>query len=372
MKNAIHRALKKLEIAVACLQTAPCFSRSYRRMLSRGLRWHQHRGFTVEEMRENGLLDPDLPDEQIELFLSRKEATALQKAVNPLSFAPLLKNKAFFYKYLSATGLPHPEVLAIFNRQTAGVSSSGRILSSREDWIDYLENETPDEFMIKPIYGATGRGIKRLLKENHALTDGENRMTCAGLYDLMQSYPDSPGYLLQRRAFNHPAIVEFTAKETLHTLRIVTYVNRDRRPEVLFAALKFILDSGVIDNFRHGQTGNLFGFIDTEKGRIKSVIRKSAGEKQAVFLDRHPITQRSFSELAIPCWAESLDLVYRAALEFLPIRSIGWDVAVTPEGPCLIEGNFWWDPYNRKRYKHRIIEDLGFDPFQEKIRRKPL
>jgi hypothetical protein len=39
-------------------------------------------------------------------------------------------------------------------------------------------------------------------------------------------------------------------------------------------------------------------------------------------------------------------LVFRAARLFLPLRTIGWDVAIAPDGPILMEGNAYWDPFN--------------------------
>ena len=39
-------------------------------------------------------------------------------------------------------------------------------------------------------------------------------------------------------------------------------------------------------------------------------------------------------------------LAEQAARAFLPLRTVGWDIAVTPEGPTLIEGNPFWDPSN--------------------------
>ena len=38
-------------------------------------------------------------------------------------------------------------------------------------------------------------------------------------------------------------------------------------------------------------------------------------------------------------------LVERSALLFQPMRTLGWDVAVTPRGPVVIEANNWWAPF---------------------------
>jgi len=61
-------------------------------------------------------------------------------------------------------------------------------------------------------------------------------------------------------------------------------------------------------------------------------------------VDRHPETGVTFSGFQLPFWAEVCALARRAARAFLPIRTIGWDFAMTAGGPCLIEGNFWADP----------------------------
>ena len=54
--------------------------------------------------------------------------------------------------------------------------------------------------------------------------------------------------------------------------------------------------------------------------------------------------ERFFAEL--PIGAAAKELVTSAALTFLPLRTIGWDVALTPMGPVLIEGNAWWGPFH--------------------------
>jgi len=42
----------------------------------------------------------------------------------------------------------------------------------------------------------------------------------------------------------------------------------------------------------------------------------------------------------LPFWQEVQSLAETAAQNFLPIRTIDWDIALTPKGPVLIEGNF--------------------------------
>ena len=45
---------------------------------------------------------------------------------------------------------------------------------------------------------------------------------------------------------------------------------------------------------------------------------------------------------SLPMFAECCELARRAALLLLPMRTLGWDIAITPDGPVLLEGNNWW------------------------------
>lgn len=41
-------------------------------------------------------------------------------------------------------------------------------------------------------------------------------------------------------------------------------------------------------------------------------------------------------------WEEAFALVRGAAPHFLPLRTLGWDIAITPDGPMIIEANAHW------------------------------
>jgi hypothetical protein len=45
----------------------------------------------------------------------------------------------------------------------------------------------------------------------------------------------------------------------------------------------------------------------------------------------------------------------------LPLRAIGWDIAITPCGIKIVEGNIWWNPLNRQRWKDIIEAELPYE-----------
>ena len=70
----------------------------------------------------------------------------------------------------------------------------------------------------------------------------------------------------------------------------------------------------------------------------------------------HPRTGLRFEGFQLPLWQDLCDLVIGSAKKFLPIQTIGWDVAVTSKGPVIVEANMFWDPPNAHK---RMGEVLG-------------
>lgn len=58
---------------------------------------------------------------------------------------------------------------------------------------------------------------------------------------------------------------------------------------------------------------------------------------------KHPDTEILFSEFLAPQFEEAKQLCVKAHRLLNGIHSIGWDVAITKDSPCLIEGNDNWE-----------------------------
>jgi glutathione synthase/RimK-type ligase-like ATP-grasp enzyme len=57
------------------------------------------------------------------------------------------------------------------------------------------------------------------------------------------------------------------------------------------------------------------------------------------WLDRHPNSGAQIQGRIVPQWAEMRDLAERAHRAFDDRVVVGWDIAPTPDGPILVEGN---------------------------------
>lgn len=196
----------------------------------------------------------------------------------------------------------------------------GRSFYVPEDGIDklklFLKNNK--EFMIKPVDGLGGADVKKMKS-----TDVKNK-------------DEFFNYLKDNRMFLEELIVQHKKMNTLcsssvNTLRVMTFVNNNKS-EILYAALR--VGNGVyeVDNFHKGGMGVS---IDTRTGKLKG----EAIDKDLNHFKKHPKTNIYFNNYEIPYWNEVKELVLKAALVNQKIQVVGWDVAITKNGPVLVEGN---------------------------------
>lgn len=368
MKKFFRDITNKLCILHLCAKSTPHFLRRGWRTVAFAIKLYNERRFMPQEMFAKGLLNPDSKDRALQIFLSRKEGTELQEAINPVIFAPTLKNKALFYEMLNLAGLPHPEVFAIFNKNTAGCDSSGNIIESKQQWENFFENHVPNEFVMKPAYGSEGKGFKCIARRDDGFYSGNKRYSAEQLYFEMMDYHHCDCYIIQRKLTNHRAFESITGLKALQTVRVVTFVRKDSLPVLIWSLPKFIVGDNVVDNTCHGGTNNFYCFADSQTGRVGRGFVFCPENGAIKDIVRHPDTGKSVEGFMLPCWDEVVELVKSASKVFLPIRSIGWDIAITDEGPFIVEGNIWWEVGGKVKALKPIIDDLGYYPKGFKMR----
>ncbi len=314
-------------------------------LLLRALLVRKKAGFWPREALAAGLLDPRLPDAALGGRIPKRRLTAVQRWLNPRAVACLTGDKAIFYLYCAALGLPTPRLLAVF-ATPAGFTAAGEPLSGLRAW-EGLFDSLPSEFVVKPADGEYGRGIHVFRRSGDAFVDAKGASySPATLYDWLASGASVRKLVIQERLFAHPDLERLSGTRSLQTLRVVTYVEPGGGVDVCDALLKIIVGDAWVDNFEGGRTGNLFARVRIADGVLGPAVGRDPNGFGLVSHVSHPRTGVPLSGLPLPGFAEALGLVRRAASLFLPLRTIGWDVALTAGGPVLVEGNIEWDPVN--------------------------
>ncbi len=175
-------------------------------------------------------------------------------------------------------------------------------------------------FMAKALDGMCGKGVEKL-----KLAD------FGSVAVLKEKLVADNQPLLEEIIEQHPAVNEIYAN-SVNTVRICTIKGKDEKPEIVFACMRFGRGESAVDNFN---AGGMSAVCDIETGRLVG----SAIDKSGNLFEAHPDSKTAFDRFEIPYWDESAELVKKAAEMSKHIRYIGWDIAITPTGPVIVEGN---------------------------------
>jgi len=264
-----------------------------------------------------------LPAKMMERFIEES---------NPKSHVELALNKRLFSQEMSKVGLPVVRDLFVVVGDDKIYSGEGQLLSYVEFQGEVAQSTK--NFFFKPTFGSLGKGAFNMSPgEIHKRGNDEF------VRRLFQDFPEKleRSYLVQHAIEQHQTLASL-ASQSVNTVRIDTFWD-GKRIVTNSAVLRVGNGISPTDNWA---AGGLIVKIDFATGKLVGLGKRKAKFGKQNF-ERHPVSGVTFAELQLPYWAEVKTLAERAALELLPLRCIGWDVAITVDGPVLIEANDNYD-----------------------------
>ncbi|GEM_PF-3107935 len=247
----------------------------------------------------------------------------------------LVQDKNRFAAQCARFELPHVPTLAVFEKGKQALPE-----------IPFMPNVPA--LWIKDLHGTGGSGAQRFFRENESYRDSKgNQWTPQQLVEMLQSRT----CIVQPCIFNHPVIANIS-NDKLASLRVITGIHRNGIAEVI----------GCVFYLPHGNrltsVAGITCAIDSETGRIERAIFLGHGNAD---LDRHPDTGKPIAGTVLPFWSQSLELARRAhETAFAPFVTLGWDIALTPEGPVLLETNKGWGPMHYQIVYRRPLGQTRF------------
>lgn len=179
------------------------------------------------------------------------------------------------------------------------------------------------DYVIKPTSLRWGEGVTFLLidKSLNILKDPEIQSSIDAFRVL----------LIEDRVINHLEM-ERLSSFSLNTLRIVTIRLKSDNIIVAFACVRFSSTDAKIDNW---SSGGYAANIDISTG-----VAQCAVKKNTKVLDSYNKVTEGF---VVPFFEDAKQIALNAHELFKDMKSIGWDIAITPNGVLIIEGNDDWD-----------------------------
>jgi hypothetical protein len=355
MRSRLKKLIRRSPIAFAAVRMAldPETSTSYypeekrkRRstILIENVRWALRHGEVNQNYFIYGLdrqgADPGdyvAHGQAMRLISARNRALMGEVAANDITRT--LKDKRAFAELAARLGYPTPRTLGI-----AGRDGIGWLEPRRKVALADLPAEEGLDAFCKPIGGAAGLGAFALSVRDGRVYVNDEEAAAVALTAAM-----TEAMILQERIVQneqaaglHPA--------SINTVRIITVLaDAESRP---FAAAQRIGTGGArVDNWA---AGGLVVRVDLEDCVLRGRGFFKGGKRRAV--THHPDTGLLLDGHALPGLREGIALVCSFHRNLGGPHTIGWDLALTPTGPLIVEANTHWN-----EGIHLAVEE-GFGP----------
>lgn len=264
-------------------------------------------------------------------YSAMKQRSALNTRAGQMSTVPVLRNKDIFGTVANEYGFPTPHNIGIICDNKIYLYES----KHEVDLMNYFMNNDVDAF-LKKIDGECADGVYSIKTKNgKILIDGHT-------FNTLHEICGGGVFLLQDRLKSQHADISAIYPHSINTIRLVTVTNlHTKEVEVLGAVLRVGASGNHVDNWA---VGGLAIGIDLSANKLRKYGYYKPG--YGIKTDRHPDTGIIFSGYTIPFMSEAINTAIQFHKRLRNIHSIGWDIAITENGPCFIEGNDNWEISN--------------------------
>ena len=308
---------------------------SKRKVLADYLRLYHSKGLTKDEYFD---FEFEKRDEAFrESFLGLNEQRVYLDYLNPLKYYSLARNKYLAHKMLEDTGVRKSELYCYYQPE-------GRFVASEEkadnlcDVLRILKHKGVQSCVVKTTESSHGDNVWVIqsieYKENDAVLirfDGE-RFTLSSL--------------LGREALIFESVVHQTKQfaafneSSVNTVRFMTTLYPDGSAKIIATWFKVGRPGKCVDNA--GSGGNVDAAVNVETGEIYNVMQFD-GWRNVKSIETHPDSGEQLNGVIIENWDAIKAEVKRFQQAFPYCKAPGWDIAITDDGPVVIEVNDFWD-----------------------------
>jgi hypothetical protein len=197
-------------------------------------------------------------------------------------------------------------------------------------------SEFETDLFVKPVEGRGGKGAERWdYTAGRYRGSGGTDLNRHRLFEHLMHCSLVRPLLMQARLKNHPALDRLN-NGALSTVRILTCLDERGQPELVGAAMRMAIGGNrVVDNLH---AGGIAAAVELATGMLGPASDLGA-DASLGWIDAHPDSGAPIAGTILPMWDEVRDFAIRAHRAFGDRIVVGWDIAITPGGPVLVEGN---------------------------------
>lgn len=246
----------------------------------------------------------------------------------PAGKRAVLDDKLMLSGVLHAAGLRTPASLLTTlagkyfsaDRGEVSLQEAAKILSGREAF-------------LKPRSGRGGFGAYKVFESGEIYAASGDAFD-GGIEELLSGI--ARGNYVAQELIKQDVRYGQPAPLSINTVRCIVHMKRNNNCEVVGATWRIGNGRLLVDN---ASSGGMFCGIDPRSGHILGHARNFAKET----FETHPISGYRFAGAEVPDIDKIFDAAITAHRLLQSTMTIGWDVAMTPDGPTIIEANGQWD-----------------------------
>lgn len=187
----------------------------------------------------------------------------------------------------------------------------------------FKENKS---IIVKPIDDEGGHGVEKFVYDV--------KMDCKELYNKLTAN----GQLLIEECINQHKDMNTLYDKSVNTMRMFTFY-KNGKSYFLQAVLK-IGNGGVVDNF---SSGGMYTYVSSDGDVYVEAIDRNDN-----IYTKHPISNQKIVGFRVPMFKEAVELVKECSKIIPEVAYVGWDVAISENGPVIVEGNCFPGVYQVK------------------------
>lgn len=265
-------------------------------------------------------------------YIGHFDLPRLFHCLNSNAHEALARDKIVFHLYCDALNIPTVAPLAVYAPGCRTLPWC--CLRSPGDLEAFMLQPDSAELFFKTDAGSKGRGAlslgRRLSPESWMRLPDEAEMTLDEVVAHLTRAGDS--WLVQRRLVPHRSFAD-VVPHVCPTVRVMTLLDGDK---VHFTGALVRFGDGNFPADNAGSGGIVF-LIDLATGKLTKGAHSVGG--RTIFRSSHHRTGVEVSGRNVPFWPEIIALAKNAASNFPASPYLGWDIAVTDDGPLILETN---------------------------------
>ena len=294
---------------------------------------HREKKLSINEFIVYG--DALKNDQLRDSSLFRLERNTYLQILNPDRYAALARDKFLTHLLLERNGIPMPELYAYYNPEKKGADFNTVFHD--------LQTKRVSSCVMKPaVDGAHGNGVFvcngiEYGSDDCILIKSNGERISLRLFCEQNKYSS---WLFEGKVVQSNQVGSINPS-SVNTVRFMTALYPDGNAKVFAAWMKFGREGADVDNAGGG--GNIDCAVDIESGTCFNVVQFNSFSDM-IKCDRHPDSNILINGMRIENWDEIKRMSCEYQSRIPELKAIGWDVALTDDGPVIIEINNWWDP----------------------------